>query len=65
MRLLPECRVAGEYHWQQTTAATDSLEINDADELFAKLPLGAASLEASWRGDWLWPVLVPSRPTPG
>jgi hypothetical protein len=46
MRLLPECRVAGEYHWQQTTAATDSLEINDADELFAKLPLGAASLEA-------------------
>src|SRR6476659_8367603 len=46
MRLLPECRVGGEYHWQQTTAATDSLEINDADELFAKLPLGAASLEA-------------------
>ena len=46
MRLLPECRVPGEYHWQQTTAATDSLEINDADELFAKLPLGAASLEA-------------------
>jgi hypothetical protein len=46
MRLLPECRVGGEYHWQQTTAATDSLEINDSDELFAKLPLGAASLEA-------------------
>src|SRR4029079_10566656 len=46
MRLLPECRVAGEYHWQQTTAATDSLEITDADEWFAKLPLGAASLEA-------------------
>jgi hypothetical protein len=45
MRLLPECRVKGEYHWQRTTAATDSLEINDADELFAKLPLGAASLE--------------------
>ena len=46
MRLLPECRVKGEYHWQRTTAATDSLEINDSDELFAKLPLGAASLEA-------------------
>jgi hypothetical protein len=45
MRLLPECRVKGEYHWQRTTPATDSLEINDADELFAKLPLGAASLE--------------------
>jgi hypothetical protein len=46
MRLLPECRVKGEYHWQQTTPATDALEINDSDELFAKLPLGAASLEA-------------------
>jgi len=46
MRLLPECRINGEYHWQRTTAATDSLEINDSDELFAKLPLGAASLEA-------------------
>src|SRR4029079_13136110 len=46
MRLVRECRVAGEYVWQQTTPATDSLEINDSDELFAKLPLGAASLEA-------------------
>jgi hypothetical protein len=45
MRLLPECRVSGEYHWQRTTTATDSVEINDADELFAKLPLGAVSLE--------------------
>ena len=45
MRLLPECHVKGEYHWQRTTPATDSVEINDADELFAKLPLGAASLE--------------------
>jgi len=45
MRLLPECRVRGEYHWQRTTPSTDSLEINDSDELFAKLPLGAASLE--------------------
>src|SRR5215470_16473726 len=45
MRLLPECRPSGEYHWQQTTPATVSLEINDSDELFAKLPLGAASLE--------------------
>jgi len=46
MRLLPECRVKGEYHWQRTTPATDSIEIKDADELFAKLPLGAASLES-------------------
>jgi hypothetical protein len=46
MRLLPECHLPGEYHWQRTTPSTDSLEINDADELFAKLPLGAASLES-------------------
>jgi hypothetical protein len=45
MRVLAECRVKGEYHWQRTTPASDSLEINDADELYAKLPLGAASLE--------------------
>jgi hypothetical protein len=45
MRLLPQCRVRGGYQWQRTTISTDSLEINDADELFAKLPLGASSLE--------------------
>ena len=45
MRVLAECRVKGEYHWQRTTPASDSLEINDSDELYAKLPLGAASLE--------------------
>jgi hypothetical protein len=37
--------VRGAYQWQRTTPASDSLEINDADELYAKLPLGAASLE--------------------
>jgi hypothetical protein len=45
LRVLPECRVRGGYRWQRTTPATDSLQINDADELYAKLPLGAASLE--------------------
>ena len=44
-RVLPDCRVRGAYRWTRTTPASDSLEINDADELFAKLPLGAASLE--------------------
>src|SRR3954470_10637174 len=39
MRLLPQCRVRGSYQWQRTTPATDSLEINDSDELYAKLPL--------------------------
>src|SRR4029077_2721031 len=45
MRVLPECKVRGVYQWTRTTPSTDSLEINDSDELFAKLPLGAASLE--------------------
>ena len=45
MRVLSECRVRGTYYWQRTTPSTDSLEINDADELYAKLPLGAVSLE--------------------
>src|SRR4029077_11726761 len=45
MRVLPECKVRGVYQWTRTTPSTASLEINDSDELFAKLPLGAASLE--------------------
>src|SRR5215471_13809561 len=45
MRVLSECRLRGSYRWTRTTPSTDSLEINDADELYAKLPLGAVSLE--------------------
>ena len=45
MRVLSECRLRGGYRWTRTTPSTDSLEINDADELYAKLPLGAVSLE--------------------
>ncbi len=45
MRLLPACEIPGQYQWRRTTTATDTLEIRDADELYAKLPLGAVSLE--------------------
>jgi len=45
MRLLPQCRASGRYLWRRTTTASDTVEIRDADELYAKLPLGAASLE--------------------
>ena len=45
MRLLPECQLPGGYIWQRTTTATDVLEIDDQSELYAKLPLGALSLE--------------------
>ncbi len=45
MRVLTQCRVRGKYLWQRTTPASDKVEINDEDELWAKLPLGAVSLE--------------------
>jgi len=45
LHMLPRCLVGGSYHWRRTTIATDTVEIHNADELFAKLPIGAASLE--------------------
>ncbi len=45
MRILPQCRLPGTYTWQRTTPAIDWIEISNSDELYAKLPLGAASLE--------------------
>jgi hypothetical protein len=45
LKLLPACRARGSYTWRRTTPATDVIEIRDADELYAKLPLGAVSLE--------------------
>lgn len=45
MKLLPQCRVRGSYGWRRTTTTTDVVEILSSDELYAKLPLGAVSLE--------------------
>lgn len=45
MRLLQQCHVSGRYAWQRTTPATDVIQIHNADELYAKLPLGAVGLE--------------------
>jgi hypothetical protein len=45
MRLLPQCRPGGRYRFERTTLASDSIDIKSSDELMAKLPLGAASLE--------------------
>ncbi len=45
MRVLTGCRLMGRYLWQRTTPASDQLQIDDVDELYAKLPLGAESLE--------------------
>lgn len=45
LKLIDSCKPAGRYAWRRTTLATDALEVTDSDELWAKLPLGAASLE--------------------
>ncbi len=45
MRILTECPVRGAYAWKRTTTATDVVDINNADELYSKLPLGALKLE--------------------
>ncbi len=46
MRLLPQCELGGGYSWLRTSPASDRIEIDDEDELYAKLPLGAVSLES-------------------
>jgi hypothetical protein len=45
LRLVDACKPSGRYGWRRTTLARDSIEVANADELWAKLPLGAASLE--------------------
>jgi hypothetical protein len=42
MRVLSQCVAQGNYRWTRTTPATDYIEIKNEDELYAKLPLGAA-----------------------
>jgi hypothetical protein len=45
MRILPACRPGGAYRWQRTTVTSDMVDIQNEDDLYAKLPLGAVSLE--------------------
>ncbi|RLB64347.1 MAG: hypothetical protein DRI90_04795, partial [Deltaproteobacteria bacterium] len=45
LRLIPDCHLGGYYFWQRTTVASDAFEVRSADDLYAKLPLGAVSLE--------------------
>ncbi|MBK7579720.1 MAG: hypothetical protein IPI67_05865 [Myxococcales bacterium] len=45
MKIVDGCQVSGKYGFKQTTLASDTVEIANEDELFAKLPLGAAGLE--------------------
>jgi hypothetical protein len=45
MRPLLACTLRGSYRWQRTTLASEGIEIRSEDDLFAKLPLGALTLE--------------------
>lgn len=45
LNIVDACELPGGYDWHRTTLATDQIEIDNADELFAKLPLGAFALE--------------------
>ncbi len=47
LRIVDECRPTAAYDWKKTSVSRDALEIQDADDLYAKLPLGAASLEGT------------------
>jgi len=44
LRIVDTCRLPGSYAWKRTTLSTDTTDIRDEDDLYAKLPLGAASL---------------------
>lgn len=44
MRIVDACALPGSYAFKRTTLAKDQVEIGDEDELYAKMPLGAASL---------------------
>jgi hypothetical protein len=47
LRILDRCRIPGAYTWKRTTLSVDTTEIADEDDLYAKLPLGAATLSGA------------------
>ncbi len=47
LRIVDECQPLAAYTWSRSTLSRDTVEINDADDLYAKLPLGAVSLEGA------------------
>jgi hypothetical protein len=49
LRIIDRCRLSGSYAWKKTTLSTDTTDIQDEDDLYAKLPLGAASLSGQLR----------------
>jgi hypothetical protein len=50
MTVLTQCHTREPYYWVRTTPSSDSIEIKSEDDLYAKLPLGAASLKGELQG---------------
>lgn len=44
LKIVDRCKLPGSYAWRKTTLSTDTTDIRDEDELYAKLPLGAVAL---------------------
>ena len=44
LRIVDRCKLSGSYAWKKTTLSRDTTDIHDEDDLYAKLPLGAATL---------------------
>lgn len=58
MTVLTQCRTSDAYYWVRTTPSSDSIEIRNEDELYAKLPLGAASLSGELKGSGSLTILT-------
>jgi hypothetical protein len=46
LKVLPKCSIDGGYNFTPVTPARDTLKMSTVSDLYAKLPLGAASLKA-------------------
>jgi hypothetical protein len=49
LRPIEGCKVGGAYRFKRTSSATDQIEIQSEEDLYAKLPLGALRLEGALR----------------
>jgi hypothetical protein len=47
LRIIDGCQPVGAYDWLKSTLSRDTVDIHDTDDLYAKLPLGAAKLEGA------------------
>ena len=58
LKMLDQCRVSGEYVFHETSRSRDGFDINSHNDLFARLPLGAASLKGELSEGKGLPVFV-------